>query len=63
VWRGALTGGLSSTVPAGQVLNPIQTDSDNSKWFEQIQNCPNLADSKDASRAPKMGNKIWLGRS
>jgi hypothetical protein len=29
-------------VPAGRVLNPIQTDSNNSKWFKQIENCPHF---------------------
>jgi hypothetical protein len=42
VRHGALTGGPDSTVPAGWVLNLIQTDSTNSKWFKQIQNCPHF---------------------
>jgi hypothetical protein len=57
-WQGVLTGGPGSTVPAGRVLNPIQTESNYSKHFKQIQNCPNFGRRK--SLAPKIGNKIWL---
>jgi hypothetical protein len=43
--RGVLTGGPGSTVPAGRVLNPIQTKSNYSK---RIQNCPNFGRLKSA---------------
>jgi hypothetical protein len=62
--RGALTGGPSSTVPAGRVLNPIQTESNYSKRFIRIQNCPNFGQlRKVPSHAPKIRNKIWLERA
>jgi hypothetical protein len=62
--RGALTGGPSSTVPAGRVLNPIQTESNYSKRFIRIQNCPNFGRlRKVPSHASKIRNKIWLERA
>jgi hypothetical protein len=38
----APTGGPGSTVSAARVLNPIQTESNYSKWFKRMQNCPNF---------------------
>jgi hypothetical protein len=55
VQHGALTGGPDNTVPAGRVLNPIQTDSNNSKRFKRIQNCPNSGRVKSCFPCSKNG--------
>jgi hypothetical protein len=59
----APTGGPGSPVSAGRVLNPIQTESNYSKWFKRMQNCPNFGRLKKvSSSASKIENKIWLKR-
>jgi hypothetical protein len=59
-----LTGEPGSTVPTRQVLNPIEMESNYSKRFKRIQNCPNFGQLKKVSfRAPKIRNKIWLEKA
>jgi hypothetical protein len=60
---GALTSGPGSTMSAGQVLNLIQTDSNNSKWFKWIKITQVWSTQKVLSLAPKIRNKILLERA
>jgi hypothetical protein len=56
--RGSMARGVGSpgsTVPTDRVLNPIQTESNYSKWFKRIQNCPSFGRLKSAFTCSKNG--------